>query len=205
LKGKQYTIKVYETSVEDEDKFISFFEANYPLFKDHLIVIHGGLSQRVQSYLTAKPLTFVQNIDIPKARSQKEVELDLETQKSEQREHQKRIEHEFAKLTSRLENNLRVIDTMVRSGQELTIEGDLLLLNRVNSGATINISGNLIITHVIEGLIKGYGSFMMLSNSPKATILFHDREVDSRTLSSKLNKIEIVDDVIIVTPVLKGE
>ncbi len=205
MKGKQYSVKVYDTSVEDEEKFISFFEANFPLFKDHLIVIHGELSDKVRDYLTRKPLTFVQDVDIPKARSQKEVEMDLETQKSAQIEHQKRIEEQFAKLSSRLENNLRVIDNMIRSGQELNIEGDLLLLGRVNSGATINISGNLIVTHVIEGLVKGYGNFMMVSNSPKATILFHDREVDSSALVSKLNKIEIIDDEIVITQVLKGE
>jgi len=112
------------------------------------------------------------NVKTPISRRRKEVEEALEFEKLEFQAKQERIELELAKLSERLDNNLTVKDSIVRSGQELRIEGDLLLLNRVNSGATIHTTGNLIITQVVEGDIRCYGSFMMISASPKANIIF---------------------------------
>ena len=114
-------------------------------------------------------------------------------------------EEKLAELSNKLENNLKVIDSMIRSGQELNIDGDLLLLNRVNSGATINTSGNLIVTQVVEGSIRCNGNFMMLTASPKANIIFQGIEVDNTLLEDKLNRVELKDQKIKITPVLKKE
>jgi len=94
---------------------------------------------------------------------------------------------------------------MIRSGRELDIKGDLLLLNRVNSGATIKTTGNMIITKVVEGAIRCSGNFMMLTASPKANIVFHGVEVDNNLLENRLNRVELKNNEIIITPVLKKE
>jgi len=205
MKGKQYSVKVYETTVEDEDKFISFFDANYILFKDRLIVIRGELSPRIKDYLDNKTLLYANNIELPSSRTRQVVELELEEQKAKEIKKQEMLAIEFDKLSSRLNNNLKVQDSIVRSGQEIIIEGDLLLLNRVNSGARVETSGNLIITQVVEGAIYCYGNFMMIGNSPKANIIFHDIRIDNTLLVERLNKIEIVDGEIFITPILKKE
>ncbi len=70
---------------------------------------------------------------------------------------------EIEKLSNRLQNNLRVHDRIVRSGKELNIDGDLLLLSRVNSGAIIYVSGNFIATKIVEGFVWCNGNFMILS------------------------------------------
>ena len=46
---------------------------------------------------------------------------------------------------------------------------------------------------------------MMLNNSPKANIIFHGVEVDNNLLEDRLNRIELIDDEIVITPVLKKE
>jgi len=205
LKGNQYSVKVYETTVEDENKFISFFDNNYILFKDRLIVINGELSDRIKDYLISKSLIFVNNIELPRNKNRQELELEEERIRLEEEREQEFIKAELNRLSNKLHNNLKVLDSMVRSGQELKIDGDLLLLNRVNSGATINITGNLIITQVVEGAIRCDGNFMMLSNSPKANIIFHGVQVDNDLLEEKLNRIELKDNKILITPVLKKE
>jgi len=205
LKGKQYSVKVYETTVEDEDKFISFFNNNYILFKDRLIVINGELSDRIREYLQSKSLVFINNIELPISRNRQELALEEERVRLEEKRRQELIKDELCRLSDRIHNNLKVLDGIVRSGQELQIDGDLLLLNRVNSGATINITGNLIITQVVEGSIRCDGNFMMLSNSPKANIIFHGVQVDNNLLEEKLNRIELKDNRILITPVLKKE
>ncbi len=205
MKGKQFSVKVYETTVEDEDKFISFFDSNYIFFKDRLIVIQGELSDNIREYLKSKSLLYVNNIELPTSRSRQDMQIELEDKKAKELKKQEMIAKEFNKLSDRLDNNLKVQDSMVRSGQELIIDGDLLLLNRVNSGAKVKTSGNLIITQVVEGSISCDGNFMMLSNSPKANIIFNGVEVDNELLEEKLNRIELVDDKIRIIPVLKKE
>ncbi len=199
MRNKQYSVKVFETTLTDEDQFTSFFNTNYNLFKDYLIVIHGDISQKIQEYLQEKELRFVNNIILPKSQGRKAVEEEIAVQK----EQQQQVENELLKLSDRLHNNLKVQDTLVRSGQELTIDGDLLLLNRVNSGATIIANGNLIVTQLVEGSIRCFGNFMMLKASPKANIVFHDVVVDNSLLKERLNRVELKDNEIRITPVLK--
>ena len=205
MKSNQYSVKIYETRIDDEEKFMSFFDANYTLFKDHLIVIQGKLPKSIETYLKVKKLKYLHDFDLPKGRSRKALESELEAEKAERVVSQQITEAKVEELSSRLQNNLTVLDEMVRSGRELNIEGDLLLLNRVNSGATINALGNVIITKVVEGAIRCNGNFMMLTASPKANIIFHGVEVETELLANKLNRVELKNNEIIITPVLKKE
>ncbi|RUM71393.1 MAG: hypothetical protein DSZ07_00495 [Sulfurovum sp.] len=205
MRSNQYSVKVYETTIEDEEEFILFFETNYMLFKDHLILIKGNLSQKIKEYLNSKSLSYLHNIDLPKGRSRKALEEELEIERSASAVSVQIAEAKLKRLSSRLQNNLTVLDTMIRSGREINIEGDLLLLNRVNSGATLNITGNLIIPNVVEGAVRCSGNFMMLTASPKANIIFHGVEVDNDLLKNKLNRVELKNNEIIITPVLKKE
>jgi len=205
LKSNQYSVKIYETRIDNEEKFVSFFDANYTLFKDHLIVIQGKLPKSIETYLTVKKLKYLHDFDLPKGRSRKALEEELSAEKAERAVSQQITEAKVEELSSRLQNNLTVLDDMVRSGRELNIEGDLLLLNRVNSGATINALGNVIITKVVEGAIRCNGNFMMLTASPKANIIFHGVEVENNLLANKLNRVELKNNEIIITPVLKKE
>jgi len=205
LQSKQYAVKVYETTISDENKFIEFFDANHTLFKDHLILVEGTLSEKIKSYLEDKQLKYLNNVDLPKGRTRKALEEEFLAQKAESVISRQIAEAEVVKLSNKLQNNLTVMDEMIRSGREINIDGDLLLLNRVNSGATIKTTGNLIITQVVEGSIRCHGNFMMLTASPKANIVFQSVEVDNTLLENRLNRVELKNNEIIITPVLKKE
>ena len=205
MKSKQYSVKVYETVVTDELKFMEFFDSNYTLFKDHLILIQGSMSSKIKTYLKNKNLKYLNDIDLPKGRTRKALEEELKSEKVDAAVSKQIAQNELNRLSNQLQNNLTVLDEMVRSGREINIHGDLLLLNRVNSGATIKTTGNLIITKVVEGAIRCHGNFMMLTASPKANIVFHDVEVDNSLLEDRLNRVELKNNEIIITPVLKKE
>jgi len=49
------------------------------------------------------------------------------------------------------------------------------------------------------------GNFMMMVASPKANIIFHGVEVDNSLLEDKLNRIELKNNEIHITPVIKKE
>ena len=205
MKSKQYSVKVFETTVDDEEKFMAFFNTNHALFKDHLILLQGEVSERITSYLDEHALSYLIDIKLPMGRSRKALEEEFRTHIVEHSVNQQIAEAEIMKLSNRLANNLTVLDGMVRSGQEINIEGDLLLLNRVNSGATIHTTGNLIITQVVEGAIRCDGHFMMITASPKANIIFHGVEVDNSLLEDKLNRVELKNNEIVITPVIRKE
>lgn len=203
MRTKQYSVKVCEMALVNEDEFISFFEINYILFKDHLIVISGEMTKRVEAYLKEKKLQYLVNANLPKGQGRVAIEKEIQEQKEQHQIEQEQKELELSKLSNKLQNNLKVRDTLVRSGQELNIDGDLLLLNRVNSGATIIINGNLIITQIVDGAIRCNGNFMMLQASAKANIVFNDIEIDNTSLNERLNKVEFINNQIVITPVLK--
>jgi septum formation inhibitor MinC len=205
LKNKQYSVKVYECSVDDEAEFMAFFDTNYTLFRDHLIVINGYLSENIKEYLESKSLIFLNNITLPKGRTRRALEDELKAEKRESDIDHLVAQSELASLSLRLQNNLTVLDERIRSGRELKIDGDLLLLNRVNSGATIYIKGNLVITQLVEGAIRCDGNFMMLTASQKANVIFHGVEVENKFLKDKLNKVELKNNEIVITPVFKKE
>jgi hypothetical protein len=191
LKTKQYVAKIFEVELEDESSFFSFFDKNYLFFQNSLIVIKGEESDRIKKYLDDKELKYIFNLEIP---SQKKQKTNLET-------HPK-VE-EVVVEEKKAKTNLKVLDKLVRSGQEVKVDGDLLLLNRVNSGGSIIINGTLIVTQIVDGSIRCSGDFMMLQASSKANIVFHEVEVDNKLLQDKLNRIELIDNEIIITPALK--
>ncbi len=204
MRGSQFSVKVYETVVENEEQFIAFFDSNHTLFKDHLISIRGVLSKKIREYLKEKNLNYVHNKTMPKSRSRKSIEDDFIKEREEIEDKYQQMQQKIEQLSSK-DRGFTVIDTIVRSGKEIKIDGDLLLLNRVNSGASIETTGNLIMIDVVEGNVRCNGNFMMISPSPKAHIIFNGIEVDSDLLKDKLNKIELKNHRIEITPVLKKE
>jgi len=205
VQSNQYSVKVFETTIRDEAEFKEFFNANHTLFRDHLILIQGDMSDEIKRYLKIKKLQYLQNVNLPKGRSRKALEKEFQILETELAVTKQIAEAELKKLSNKVQNNLTVLDGMIRSGRELNIDGDLLLLNRVNSGATINTTGNLIITQVVEGAIRCHGNFMMLTASPKANIVFNGVEVDNSQLKDRLNRVELKNNEIIITPVLKKD
>lgn len=225
MKNRQYSVKVFEASVEDEVKFKAFFDINAQLFREHLILINGVLSESIKVYLNEKSLNFIHNVNLPAGRLRQESSrkkddeylvlheafkaLEIENGVNQQiAKHEiEKLKAKMKSLSKKLENGspVTVLDSMIRSGKELNIEGDLLLLNRVNSGATIRTTGNLIITQVVEGAVRCDGQFMMITVSPKANIIFNGVEVENALLENELNRIELKDREIFITPVIKKE
>ena len=199
MKTKQYSAKIFEIELENEDGFISFFDKNYLFFQNNLIIIHGQESDSIKNYLDSKNLKYVFNLEIPVQKKQK---TNLESINPIKTLEEKKEEPKIEPI-EKPKTNLKVLDKLIRSGQEVKLDGDLLLLNRVNSGGSIIINGTLIVTQVVDGSIRCNGDFMMLQASSKANIVFHDVEVDNKFLQDKLNRIELINNEIVITPALK--
>jgi septum site-determining protein MinC len=200
LKTKQYTAKIFEVELEDESSFFSFFDKNYLFFQNSLIVIKGEESDGIKKYLDDKELKYIFNLAVP---TQKKKQTSFETHSKIEEKKPEPLTKTVEKVVQKSKTNLKVLDKLIRSGQEINVDGDLLLLNRVNSGGSIIVNGTLIVTQIVDGSIRCSGDFMMLQASSKANIVFHEVEVDNKLLQERLNRIELINNEIIITPALK--
>jgi len=176
VKVKQYSIKVFELTIEDETSFLDFLKKNLVLLKRYLIVIKGEMTLRIRRYLDHHQIAYTTNLNISNNNHQ---------------------EHLLK------QSDLQIIDQIVRSGQEVKVMSDLLVLNRVNSGAKLHVEGNLIVTDVVDGLIECNGEFMLIKTSSKALIVFNGVEIEGSMLQNKFHKIRFNGDEVTVTPIEK--
>lgn len=200
MQSNQYSVKVFETTVHDEEKFLNFFETNYILFKDHLILIQGDLSPKIRNFLDEQNFNYLHNIDLPRGRSRPALEEELKIEEQEHKLLEDKLEKEIQSLKNKLDSNCSIMDTIIRSGQNLNIDGHLILFNRINNGAKLTISGSLIVTQIVDGEVVSNGNFMLLVPSSKASIIFHGVNI-TKELESSLNKVEFKDNEIIITSI----
>lgn len=176
MKVKQYSIKVFEITIEAQSSFLAFMEKNLVMLRHYLIYLKGEITPAIEEYLTSNEVTYTTHLNLSDKKHQ---ELVLK------------------------QSDLKIIDEIVRSGQDIKVESDLLVLNRVNSGAKLHVEGNLIITGDVDGMIFCNGDFMLVKTSPKAMIVFNGVEIDGSLLQNKFNKIIFNGDEIIVSPIEK--
>jgi len=187
LQSSQYSIKVFETKIEEEDKFISFIETNYALFKNHLILIQGDISQNITRFLDKLGLKYINNISLPKGKKTHDNFVVIEDKPKVQK------------------YRLKIINEALRSGQIIEYEGDILITDRINSGAKIVSNGNIIALNIVNGDIYCNADYIIMPQSQKANIVIAGHKINNLTLQHKLNKIEIINGVVTVTSISKKE
>jgi len=176
VKVKQYSIKVFEINIESQSSFLTFMDKNIIMLKHYLIYLRGDITPTIEEYLNSNEIAYTTHLN---QSDKKHQELVLK------------------------QSDLKIIDEIVRSGQDIRVQSDLLILNRVNSGAKLHVEGNLIITGNVDGMIFCNGDFMLVKTSPKAMIVFNGVEIDGSLLQNKFNKIIFNGEEIIVTPIEK--
>jgi len=188
LQSSQYSVKVFETKIEEEDKFISFIETNYELFKNHLILIQGDISNNISEFLDKLGLKYLNNISLPKAKKIQDNFIVIEENKPKIQKYR-----------------LKIINEALRSGQIIEYEGDILITDRINSGAKIVSNGNIIALNIVNGDIYCDGNYIIMPQSQKANIVIAGHKINNLLLQHKLNKIEIINDVVTITSISKKE
>lgn len=83
----------------------------------------------------------------------------------------------------------QVFTELIRSGKEISGEGDIVVFNRVNSGANIKSSKNVFVFGKCDGNIDCRGEYMVLSKIAKGKILFQGIAITPNMLKYKLNLI----------------
>jgi hypothetical protein len=172
MKTKQYSIKVFELEIEDNDNFFEFIKKYQPILKKYLLVLNGNVTEEIRDYLQENNLAFT-------------TDTSLQSKSKAKPEHIKN-------------SDLKIIDTLVRSGTEITTDSDILVLNRVNSGSIIKTNGNFLGLSLVDGKIESNGDFMFIKKSSKAMILFNGADITNKIgnesfyiIKQKGNKVAI--------------
>jgi len=223
LKCRQYNVKVFEIGLEDTTAFKEFIDANYELIKNHLLAVQGEMSDDIRAFLNERELTYLCNMELPlPKRNMKEFSFPVESRPTEPEEMAGRVEEreekeEYEKgeaeaheemVKEEPENSvepLQIIMTALRSGQYIEHSGDVLLTERINSGAKIAALGSVVALGKMEGDISAAGECIVVSSARKGNILFHGRRIDGEKLIHPLNLIKFSGDRITIKPIIKKE
>ena len=68
MKCSQYNVKVFEIGIEDPGTFLKFLEANRALLGQHLLSIHGEMTEEIYAFLESNGLHYVLNMTLPQAK-----------------------------------------------------------------------------------------------------------------------------------------
>jgi septum site-determining protein MinC len=190
MQVKQYNLKVFEITVEDREEFEAFIRKNKLLLKRYLLLLRGQVTPEVEALLRQEGLAYTQDPVL--------LEGHGAATAGAKRTAAEPSERRFARRSG-----LEIVDTLVRSGTAVGSDRDMLILKRVNSGATVETDGNLIALAPIEGLVKCNGDFMLIKPTGKARILFNGVDVTDAMQTDHFYKIRMAENEIVITPYAK--
>jgi len=156
---RQKTIRVFE--VDDYENLKKVVESKYHLIKNHYFLLKEP-NEKIEEFLKSKNLPFfVTNSE-------------SFTSVKETTEEIKIIEKEIIK---KVKSKTRIYDKIIRSGEEINTEDNLVFLNRINAGAKIKSSGNIEIFDECEGRVECDGDYIIVRKNIKGSIIFKGADI----------------------------
>ncbi len=199
MKCKQYSVKVFEMGIESQASFIDFIDANYELIKNHLLSIHGNMTESIKEHLEKNSLSYIHNTVLPlPKKAAKECIIDATVPKPEE-------ETESSPVEEIQESPLKVQSTPLRSGQLIQHNGSVLLIDRINSGAKVAAMGSVVALDKVEGDISSVGECLIVPPVTRGNIIFHGKKIENESLIYPLNKIVYINDELQIKPISKKE
>jgi septum site-determining protein MinC len=167
---KQKTLRVFE--VDDFEKLKNIISSKLPLIKKHFFMLKEK-NEEIEELLRKNNLNyFILNGE--SFTSQKEITPQIRI-----------IEKEKVIVDK---SKTKIFDKIIRSGEEIVSEDNLVFLNRINAGAKIQCEGNVEVFAENEGVIVCNGEYIIIKKNVKGTVIFNGEnigEVDKLTFFSK--------------------
>lgn len=177
MRVKQYSIRVFELSIVSEEEFLDFANKNLSIMRNYLLYLRGEVTPYIEEFLTKEGISFTKELNISKSNNK-----ELNYKKSQE---------------------LKVLEDVVRSGQEIDYDGDLFVLDRINSGAKVKANGNLVALSKVEGDVESNGNFMLLKTTPKAKVVFNSMDISQELQANKFYEVKQMDNDVVIKECLK--
>ena len=158
---RQKTIRVFE--VDNYENLKNVVESKYELIKNHFFMLKEH-NKEIEEFLKNKHLSyFILNAEGFTPEKEKTVEIKV-------------IEKEIIK---NINTKTIIYDKIIRSGEEIESEDNLIFLNRINAGAKIKTTGNVEIFDECEGFVSCEGEYIIVKKNVKGTILFKGSDIEN--------------------------
>jgi septum site-determining protein MinC len=156
---RQKTIRVFEA--EDYENLKKVVEYKYELVKNHYFLLKEH-NEEIESFLKSKNLSFF-ILNGETFTSQKEIMPQIQV-----------IEKEIVK---EIKTQTVIYDKIIRSGEEIKSEDNLVFLSRINAGARIYSGGNIYIFDECDGFVNCEGEILIVKKNTKGTILYKGEDI----------------------------
>lgn len=200
----QQSIRIFHILDDKNDgDLLEFLKKNLPLFKGYLLVF-DNLSESIKEFLDSNDVDYIKNKHLRFMDNKDRV-----THIVNELNKQQIISHQDNYNTSSSRQNINLhflkskfITKLVRSGESIISDGDILVFNRVNSGAEIESQNNICIFGECSGDVKCEGEFLILSKIVKGKVVFQGEIITPNMLKYKLNLIYKDDNNLNIKDIL---
>jgi septum site-determining protein MinC len=156
---RQKTIRVFE--VDNYENLKNVVESKYELIKNHWFLLKEH-NEETESFLKSKNLSFF-TLDGKAFTSQKEITPQIQV-----------VEKEIVK---EIKTETIIYDKIIRSGEEIKSENNLVFLNRINAGAKIYSGGDVSLFCECDGFVRCDGETLIVKKNKKGTIIFKGEDI----------------------------
>lgn len=169
MKTRQKTIRCFEfESGKSAQEYIDYIAKNMPLLKYHMLTFKGEIEPSLEAFLKQNSLSFMfvgdslENLPKPPQAKQS--------------------------ITPQQDKSSTLfIDKVIRSGEEISHSGDIVVYGQVNAGARICSGGNLVLLGECSGSVECNGEYL-LCHKIFANALFFQESVINADFLHKINK-----------------
>lgn len=198
MKTRQRTIRLFEFEEGvDSQECKDFIKEYMPLLQNHTLGFRGEISDDLYQFLQENNfnIAFLSRDISNKNIESSNISLAASPVSNEIGD---------SKLSQSHSPHTLWIRRVVRSGEEIYHNGDIVIESQVNSGARIVADGNLFLFGECKGYVEAQGEFIVCNKFFASAFLFQDKIVDKDILqkinqSKALLKIVFkVDDNVVV-------
>ncbi|MCH5314060.1 MAG: septum site-determining protein MinC [Helicobacter sp.] len=209
LKTRQRKIALFEFEENvNTQECIAFITKHLPLLQYHTLGFRGRIDEALQTFLQTQGLSFaLLSGTIPERNNKMQsmvIDSRLSAQSPQENGTQKALAHHKSgenRTDSTPHNAESTLDSpaqgaflrtlwlhrIVRSGEEIYHNGDIVIESRINSGARVVAEGNLFIFGECRGSIEAQGDFIICHKIFTPAILFQDTIIHQEFLH-KINQ-----------------
>ncbi len=168
IQGKQRNLRVFEFEPCEEQELKEYIERNHILLRGFLILLSQDISDSLRDFLQENKLLFME--------SKLFASLKRNNHHNQQKIQSNTIDaNKNENISQQIDANLPkslFLNRIVRSGEDIQCDGNVVIYGRVNSGAKIYAKGNVQIYGEIDGIIECEGDFMIITKIGQGSVLF---------------------------------
>lgn len=198
MNPRQHSIRLFEfKETLDSKECIAFIVKHMPLLRQYTLGFRGEVSEELQTFLQSQGLSvaYLQGeLPIRQARQDSTVQnihnpQDLQNQKPHiaQDNAQKHSASLQASQHIQARECTLWLQRVIRSGESIYHNGDIVIESQVNSGSYITAEGNLFLFKECSGSVEARGEFIICHKILSPTLLFQDSLV-SEDILQRINQ-----------------